>query len=85
MEEYCFNYVLTAANRWANHQIDDFTLNVNMGDRESFVIRPTFFTSANEWVIKGVGRVSYSNEWESDAPMFHMRQGGVSFHKKNFC
>lgn len=84
MEEYCFNYVLTAANRWANHQIDDFTLNVNMGDRESFVIRPTFFTSANEWVIKGVGRVSYSNEWESDAPMFHMRQGGVSFHKKNF-
>ena len=25
-DEYWFDYILTAANRWANHQIDDFVL-----------------------------------------------------------
>ena len=41
--KYQFPYVLTAANRWANGQIDDFTLNINMGEGESFSIYPTFF------------------------------------------
>ena len=82
--EYCFDYVLTAANRWANNQIDDFTLNINMGDRESFGIRPTFFNSVNEWTINGVGRVSDGGEFYYDQIVFHMQKGGISFHKKNF-
>ena len=28
---YDFDYILTAANRWANQQIDDFTLIIDMG------------------------------------------------------
>ena len=82
--EYDFDYVLTAANRWANNQIDDFTLNVDMGELESFAIRPTFFKSASEWTIKGVGRQSNGGELYNDNPMFHMQQGGISYHKKNF-
>ena len=82
--EYCFDYVLTAANRWANNQIDDFTLNINMGDRESFGIRPTFFNSVNEWTINGVGRVSDGGELYYDQSVFHMQKGGITFHKKNF-
>lgn len=82
--EYDFDYVLTAANRWANNQIDDFTLNVDMGEMESFAIRPTFFKNANEWTIKGVGRKSDGGEFYNNNPMFHMQRGGVSFQKKNF-
>ena len=82
--EYSFEYVLTAANRWANNQIDDFTLNINMGDRESFSIRPTFFNSVNEWTINGVGRVSPAGKGLSDWPTFHLQQGGITFHKANF-
>ena len=75
---------LTAANRWANNQIDDFTLNIYMGDRESFSIRPTFFNSVNEWTINGVGRVSPAGKGLSDWPTFHLQQGGITFHKANF-
>lgn len=82
--EFDFDYVLTAANRWANNQIDDFTLNVNMGDYQSFAIRPTFFKSADEWTIQGKGRKSKGGELYNDNPLFHIQQGALTFHKKNF-
>lgn len=81
-EEYSFPYVLTAANRWANHQIDDFTLTINMGERESFTIAPTFFKDVNAWTINGVGKKNYAPE--SKYPMFHMQNGSITFHKNNF-
>lgn len=87
-EEFYFPYILTAANRWANHQIDDFTLYVNMGDRESFHIMPEFFQNTDEWRILGTGKVSIDSTWgyvsEKPAPVFHIQKGGVSFHKANF-
>ena len=81
-EEYSFPYVLTAANRWANHQIDDFTLTINMGERESFTIDPTFFKDNNDWTIKGKGKKNYAPE--SKDPMFHLQNGSITFHKNNF-
>ena len=36
-------YVLTAAGRWANHQIDDFTLNIDMGDFQGSLYRDGVF------------------------------------------
>lgn len=92
-EEYYFPYVLTAANRWANHQIDDFLLLINMGDRESFMVHPDFFKSADEWVINGRGKVTIDSTWVWDnndppaklsSPVFHIQEGGVSFRKANF-
>ena len=82
--EYFFDYVLTAANRWANNQIDDFTLNINMGERESFSIKPSFFNSASEWTINGVGRISDGGDLYFNEPLFHIQKGGITFHKKNF-
>ncbi|MBQ4441377.1 MAG: YARHG domain-containing protein [Bacteroidales bacterium] len=89
--EFYFFYVLTAANRWANHQIDDFTLNINMGDRESFMIRPDFFKTADEWVFTGRGKTSVDSIWSwyedlnrMTCPNFHIQEGGLSFHKANF-
>ena len=84
-EEYFFSYILTAANRWANHQIDDFTLNIDMGERESFFMDQSFFSSVDEWTFNGKGRVTPSGKWERQyEPMFHVQKGSISFHKDNF-
>lgn len=92
-DEYYFPYILTAANRWANHQIDDFLLLINMGNRESFMVHPDFFKSADEWVINGRGKVTIDSTWVWDnndppaklsSPVFHIQEGGVSFRKANF-
>jgi len=82
-----FFYILTAANRWANHSIDDFTLYVNMGDHTSFHISPTFFKSLDEWEILGVGKkvngtVPY--QVRPDSIFFHMQEGSIRFRKENF-
>lgn len=87
-EEFYFPYVLTAANRWANHQIDDFTLNINMGDCESFRIKQTFFEKSTDWTINGLG-MAMNCDWQTwdsvtSGVIFHIQKGGVSFHKKNF-
>ena len=58
MMDYLFSYILTAANRWANNGIDDFTLELNMGDAESFSVAPTFFKNASEWTFTGKGKVT---------------------------
>ena len=92
-DEYYFPYILTAANRWANHQIDDFLLLINMRDRESFMIHPDFFKSADEWVINGRGKATIDSTWVWDdndppaklsCPLFHIQEGGISFRKANF-
>ena len=44
-----FQYILTAANRWANGQIDDFTLIVDMGDFRNYYINQTFFKGTKNW------------------------------------
>ena len=91
MTEYKFMYILTAANRWANNGIDDFTLEIDMGDRESFAITPTFFKGINEWSFTGKGKASLAKldyyDYDPDQekrPVFHVQEGSVVFHKKNF-
>ena len=82
-----FYYILTAANRWANHQIDDFTLYVNMSDHTSFHISPRFFKSAEEWEIKGTGKYTIGTipyQVKADSIFFHMQHGNIRFHKENF-
>lgn len=86
---YHFNYILTAANRWANKQIDDFTLIVEMEDFEEFNINKTFFKSKDEWQIEGKGKVSEiegkaNTAMEKDALRFQMQEGRLVFKRKNF-
>lgn len=85
-DEYWFDYILTAANRWANHQIEDFTLNINMGDFESFAIEPTFFRDNNDWTFTSVGNKNYTmiDGGEQQWSFFHIQKGGISFHQQNF-
>ncbi|MFN9027917.1 MAG: hypothetical protein ACK5VX_17155, partial [Akkermansiaceae bacterium] len=46
-------YLLTPALRWANKQIDDFTLNIDLGEFQQYHISPTFFESADSWTTHG--------------------------------
>ena len=88
MEEYMFDYVLTAANRWANNGIDDFTLEINMGDHQSFSVDPAFFENADEWTFSGKGKAGQRLDMqfvcEESCPMFHVQSGSIIFHKKDF-
>ena len=91
---YYFDYVLTAANRWGNKQIDDFTLIIRMGDFQDFQIPATFFQNSNDWIITGTGKASdqknipdfaYDGEFEAgDAARFYIRKGDVIYKKTNF-
>jgi hypothetical protein len=86
---YDFEYVLTTANRWANKQIDHFTLIIDTGEFETFSINKSFFKTANEWLINGIGKSEdikgVKNSFiENDALKFHLQKGNLIFQKKNF-
>lgn len=53
MEAYSFAYILTAANRWANNGIDDFTLIIDLGDFQDFLIDKSFFSTYDNWELDG--------------------------------
>lgn len=86
---YDFEYVLSAANRWGNHRIDDFTLLMDMGEFETFNIDKTFFNNAADWFINGIGNSSGLKEGkhavqETDALQFNLQKGSLMFEKRNF-
>ena len=86
MMDYLFDYILTAANRWANNGIDDFTLILNMGEHQSFSVEPTFFETPDvSFTVKG--RVGDRNDMIGmceNCPLFHVQSGNLVFSKKNF-
>lgn len=85
MERYNFEYILTAANRWANHQIDDFTLNIEMGDSESFYVYNTFFDEKDKWIItEGRKMNTINNDNQKIVSQFITYSGSISYKKKNF-
>ncbi|UKN02202.1 YARHG domain-containing protein [Paracrocinitomix mangrovi] len=88
MTAYEFSYVLTAANRWANNQIDDFTLIVSLGDFQEFCIDRSFFEAAKDWIITGKGRkldLKGNGEFEiGPVTQFYLQNGNIIFQKKNF-
>jgi len=88
-DNYDFEYVLTAAKRWGNRQIDDFTLIIDNGEFENFNIDKTFFKNASEWLINGIGKTvdiqaSTKSDIETDALEFYIQKGNIIFQKKNF-
>lgn len=86
-ENYGLDYILTAAGRWANRQIDDFTLQINMGEFQDVSIQNTFFSKAAEWQIpettKSILNRKKENE-ETDMTEFFIRKGMLVFQKQNF-
>jgi hypothetical protein len=88
---YELPYILTAANRWANRQIDDFTLQVDMGSFSDFYIQNTFFEDINNWKIDGIGKKQMTalntkqrHPATKNTSHFLIREGILTFKKKNF-
>lgn len=86
--DYSFDYILSAANRWGNHQIDDFTLIFDPGEFSSFDIKRTFFKDSKEWLIAGIGKVENTSFEVMGEPAvqssFHIRSGNIIYQAKNF-
>ncbi|HEX6431002.1 MAG TPA: YARHG domain-containing protein [Niastella sp.] len=86
-ENYALEYILTAAGRWANRQIDDFTLQINMGECQDLSIQNTFFSNASEWQIPETTKsiaIKKKNKNETDKSEFLIRKGILVFQKQNF-
>jgi len=88
-EDYYFLYNLTPAIRWANRQIDDFTLILKIGEFETFNINRTFYSDKNDWIINGVGnafdkKADLFGDSAEPITKFNMQQGYLIFQKKNF-
>ncbi len=88
MTRYNFDYILTAAKRWANKQIDDFTLNIDLGNNESFYIENAFFSDKDPWQVEDGRRINHANRFtdsfSNEVTQFITFSKGISFSKKNF-
>jgi hypothetical protein len=89
--KFSFDYILTAANRWANNGIDDFTLNIKTGKESYIAILPTFFSKTNGWSIIGKGTMKYgpnpnpnTEEIHKKSLWFFVDNGYVQYKKKKF-
>lgn len=87
---YCFDldYKLTPAARWANQQIDDFTLVIRADHTaKHFIIRDSIFPSANFMLTEGIGKYRYiqdCNDWPGSGYEFSLRNGSYTLHLQNF-
>jgi hypothetical protein len=88
-ENYSRQYILTAAKRWANRQIDDFTLQIDMGDLQDICIPNTFFQNISEWQLSGAGKSlalkkNRKEKGATDTAEFFIRKGTLLFKKMGF-
>lgn len=81
-------YTLTPAMRWANHQIDDFTLRVNVeGTAKHFCINRGPFSAAPFKVTTGAGKHRTVASAADETDIYEevaLRNGTIEWHCKNF-
>lgn len=84
------DYLLTPALRWANKQIDDFTLIIDLGEFQQYHIAPHFFQDLSSWTSQGRVKIAMENvrnEMSGESSLMMtvwQHQGSVTFHAKNF-
>lgn len=84
------DYLLTPALRWANKQIDDFTLIIDLGELQQYHISPSFFENTDQWTTQGRVKIGMENvmhemSTETSRVMTVWQQkGSITFHAKNF-
>lgn len=94
---YDITYILTAANRWANKQIDDFTLEIDLGPFQDFYMMNTFFdqitssfSNQSSWEVNGKAEIVGPNQvpvfFQNDVyyTYFSVLEGPITFKQKNF-
>lgn len=82
---YFVSYKLSPATRWANGQIDDFTLIVRADNTaKHFLLLQNELQNATFRVTEGKGKMRRSKYYDFPALEFSLRNGAVSVHVKNF-
>lgn len=86
-----FDYRLTTGTTWANSGIDDFELNINMGDDSYFSVPASFGTAPAPWQVAGIGRITkniftvpYMAEDGGKLKMVCLRRGKLQLRVANF-
>lgn len=86
-----FDYRLTTGTTWANSAIDDFELNIDMGDDSYFSVPAFFNTAPASWQIAGIGRLSKTNfslpympEDKDRLKMVYLRRGKLQLRATAF-
>lgn len=78
-------YWLTPAMRWANHQIDDFTLRFQATNTaKHFYLPDSLFMSAPFTVTEGAGKVRRITHYDESCTEIALRNGTVEWHATNF-
>lgn len=84
------DYLLTPALRWANKQIDDFTLIIDLGELQQYHICSTFFENTDPWKTQGRVKVGMEDvvdlrtDQASRVMTVWQQKGSITFHAKNF-
>ena len=65
---YNYDYRLTTATSWAGGSINDFELNIKMGDDYIFAVPFQFTAKPANWEIIGIGRMGNAPRYDSYAP-----------------
>lgn len=78
-------YWLKPAMRWANGQIDDFTLRIKAIDTaKHFFVSDSLFSASAFTVTEGIGKMRKVKDWEDSCTEFTLRNGTVEWHAMNF-
>jgi hypothetical protein len=78
-------YWLMPAMRWANRQIDDFTLRIEAPHTaKHFFVEDSIFMQSPFVVTEGVGKVKKTKVYNDQYTEIALRNGTVEWHAKNF-
>ncbi|MDU1891077.1 MAG: YARHG domain-containing protein [Dysgonomonas sp.] len=90
---YAFKYNMSSAMQWANKQIDDFTLAIDMGEYQDFFIPNVSFSSSVKPNLIGVGRIidkttiiigSDDYSGYNDRTRFIIKNGHIEYNISSF-
>jgi hypothetical protein len=78
-------YWLKPAMRWANNQIDDFTLRIKAPKTaKHFFVEDSIFAQSAFSVTEGVGKVKKTKNWDDIFTEIVLRNGTIEWHARNF-
>lgn len=86
--DFTFDYRLTTGNMWANGEIGDFTLEIDMGPRALFTLPWSFVTSdaPAKWKVLGTGKLGKEADitFETYFRSVYLHSGAVQLKAMHF-
>ena len=84
-QAFIVDYMLSPATKWANKQIDDFTLVVRADKTaKHFMIKKSVFPNAEIKLLEGAGKNRENMYYDTPYYEFSLRNGAFSLHETNY-